>query len=129
MEDRGIEPGKVTLIIRWVARGWSLASIGFLLLIFVGEFLFPHAPASFTFRDLVLLFFFPFGTCVGMILALRWQGLGGAITVGSLLAFYAALRIMEGRFPRGPFFVLVAGPGFLFLALWAIALAQKRGRA
>jgi hypothetical protein len=124
--EHRIKLGMVGLIIRWIARVWSIASVGFVLLILVAELLFPHAEASFTFRDLVLLLFFPFGTCVGMIVGWRWEGLGGAITVGSLIAFYAALRIMDGRFPGGPYFALVAAPGFLFLLSWATTVAWKR---
>jgi len=77
--------------------------------------------AQFTFRDRVGLFFFPLGVCLGMILAWHWEGLGGGITVGSLLAFYTALRVMDGRFPRGPYFALVATPGILFLACWLLS--------
>jgi hypothetical protein len=71
MKNSTAKVDTATRVIRWIARIWSIASIGFVLLILVGEFLFPHAPASFAFRDLVLLFFFPFGACVGMILAWR----------------------------------------------------------
>lgn len=92
----------------------------------VGELVYPHAPPPATFRDLVGLFLFPFGTCVGMILAWRWEGLGGGITVGSLLAFYVALRVMDGRFPRGPWFALIAAPGILSLLSWAIPLARTK---
>ena len=125
MDDRSIKPGRATLIIRWIARGWSILSMGFVALILVGEVVFPHAPLP-TPRDLIGLFLFPFGVCVGMILAWRWEGLGGSITVGSLIAFYAALRIMNGRFPRGPYFALVSAPGALFLISWAITRAQKK---
>lgn len=106
-------------VLRWMARVWSIASIGFLLLMFIGSGLEEgFNPAQFAFRDLVGLFFFPFGVGLGMIVAWRWEGLGGAITVGSLLAFYAALGVMDGRFPRGPWFALVAAPGVLFLVCW-----------
>ena len=125
MNNPTIKPGIVTLVIRWIARVWSIASVGLVLLIAVGELVYPHAAAPATFRDLVLLFFFPFGTCVGMILAWRWEGLGGGITVGSLLAFYAALRVIDGRFPRGPYFALIAAPGLLFLLSWAITVLRK----
>ena len=127
MNDPTVKAARVARIIPWIARVWSIASIGFVLLIVVGEVLFPHAPPPATFRDLVLMFFFPFGTCLGMILAWRWEGLGGGITVGSLLAFYAALRIMDGRFPGGPYFAVLAAPGVLFLLSWAITLARRRG--
>jgi hypothetical protein len=127
-ESRAKAPIAV-LTVRWIARVWSIASVGFVLLIVAGELVYPHAPPPSTFRDLVGLLFFPFGTCVGMILAWRWEGLGGGITVVSLLAFYAALRLMDGQFPRGPYFALVAAPGALFLASWAITAARKKSAA
>jgi len=112
--------------VRWTARLWSIASIGFILLMFIGSGLAEgFNPAQFAFRDLVGLFFFPLGVCLGMIVAWRWEGLGGGITIGSLLAFYAALRVMGGRFPRGPYFALVAAPGILFLVCWFLS----RGRS
>jgi len=129
MNDLRVRPLTAILAIRWIARIWSIASVGFVLLIVVGELVYPHAPPPSAFRDLVGLFFFPFGTCVGMILAWRWEGVGGGITVGSILAFYAALRVMDGRFPRGPYFALVAAPGVLFLLSWATAGARKKGAA
>ena len=115
-------------VLRWVARIWSIVSIGFILLIAIGELISPHAPPPSTLRDIVGMFLFPFLTCVGMILAWRWEGVGGGITVGSVLAFYAWLGIMDGRLPRGPYFALVAAPGFLFLLLWAITLAREKKR-
>jgi hypothetical protein len=120
------KPGTVALTLRRIARGWSIASIGFVLLIFLGEVIFPHAEGPFRLRDLVLFVFFPIGTCAGMILGWRWEGLGGTITIGSLLAFYAALRIMDGRFPGGPFFALVAAPGLLFLLSWTLGIARMK---
>ena len=120
------KPGTVALTLRRIARGWSIASIGFVLLIFLGEVIFPHAEGPFRLRDLVLFVFFPIGTCAGMILGWRWEGLGGTITIGSLLAFYAALRIMDGRFPGGPFFALVAAPGLLFLFSWTLGIARLK---
>ncbi|MFQ6058917.1 MAG: hypothetical protein ACE5MB_08595, partial [Anaerolineae bacterium] len=118
--DRGVTA------IRWSARLWSIASVGFVLLMFVGSALAEgFNPAQFAFRDLVGLFFFPFGVCLGMILAWRWEGLGGGMTVGSLLAFYAALRVMDGRFPQGPWFALVAAPGVLFLMCWLLSHVMR----
>jgi hypothetical protein len=113
-------------IIRVVARLWSIASLAFMLLMVAGEVFSPHAPAPESLRDVVGLLLFPFGVCVGIILAWRWEGLGGGIAGGSLLAFYAAMRVMDGRFPRGPFFALVGAPGFLFLVCWALHLATDR---
>lgn len=95
--------------------------MGFVVLMLAGELISPHAPPPSAFRDVVGLLLFPFGVCIGTILAWRWEGLGGGITLGSLLGFYAALRIMDGRFPRGPFFVLTAAPGILYLVCWLLS--------
>jgi len=122
MNDPTVKPGIATLIIRWLARAWSIASVGFILLMFIGSGLAEgFNPAQFTPRDWVGLFFFPFGVGLGMIVAWRREGLGGGITVGSLLSFYAAMRVMSGRFPRGPWFALVAAPGALFLVCWLLS--------
>ena len=110
------------VIVRWIARLWSLVSVGFVLLMFIGSGLAEgFNPAQFSSRDWIGLFFFPFGVCLGMIVARRREGLGGAITVGSLLAFYAALWVMDGRLPRGPYFALLAAPGVLFLVCWLLS--------
>ena len=126
MNNPTAKPGMVTIVIRWIARVWSMASVGLVLLIAVGELVYPHAPPPTTFRDLAGLFLFPFSTCVGMILAWRREGLGGGITVGSLLAFYALLGVIDGRFPRGPWFVLIAAPGGLFLLCWLLSQGVRK---
>ena len=122
MNDPTGKPSIVTLIVRWMARTWIIASVGFILLMFIGSSLVEgFNPAQLASRDWIELFFFPFGVGLGMIVAWRREGLGGGITVGSLLAFYAALRVMDGRFPRGPWFALVAVPGVLFLVCWVLS--------
>ena len=128
VNDQTSRLSRLSRIIRWIARGWTIATVGFVLLIFIGEILFPSAEASFRLRDVILIVFFPIGTFAGMILAWRRELLGGALTVGSMVGFYLALRIMDGRFPRGPYFLLIAAPGFLFLSAWAMTMVQqKRG--
>jgi len=107
--------------IRRTAKIWSIASIGFILLMFVGEALHPSTAASFTSSELVGLLFFPVGVCLGMILAWRREVLGGGITVASLLAFYAWCLLERGRLPGGSYFALVAAPGILFLVHWLLS--------
>jgi hypothetical protein len=125
MSDPKLRSGIAPLVVRWLARGWSIASLAFLLLIFVGEVLFPHAAPPSTVRDIIALLLFPVGTCVGMILGWRREGLGGSVTLASLAAFYAWLRIIDGRFPGGPFFALIAAPGLLFLIAWAMTVRSR----
>jgi hypothetical protein len=58
---------------------------------------------------------FPVGISVGMILAWWKEGLGGSITVGSLLAFYVVHLTTAGTLPKGWAWLAFAAPGFLFL--------------
>ena len=117
---------RLALAVRWIAKVCSIVSVGLILSIVVGETLYPHAASPTVLRDILGLFFLPFGVCLGMVLAWRWEGLGGWITVGSLVAFYVLLRIADGRFPRRLFFALLAAPGALFLASWAMTEIGKR---
>jgi hypothetical protein len=116
-----VQQNPMTLTIRWLARLWSVASLGLLLLFFIGE---GFNPTLITPAEWVGLFFFPFGIAVGMIVAWRREGLGGAITVGSLLAFYA-WQLASGDLPRGPYFALFAAPGFLFLLSASLARRKR----
>ncbi|MGO8696391.1 MAG: hypothetical protein ACLQVY_01545 [Limisphaerales bacterium] len=102
-------------VLRWSARVLSIVVAGVVLCFAVGEGL---NLSRFTARELVLFLFFPIGVCLGMALAWRWEGLGGAVTVASLAAFYLADRLTSSSFPRGPAFVAMAAPGFLFLLCW-----------
>lgn len=109
------------VITRWIARVWSIAS-----LVFVGAFAagsgaggsFPSA------SEAVGLALFPVAVLAGMAIAWRWQGIGGAITTISLAAFYLWMAILD-RLPRGPYFALVAAPGFLFLIAWFVERSQR----
>jgi len=114
------------VVIRWIARLWSAASVAFVPFMAEGELLSPYATAPVSLRDLVGLFFFPFGVCAGLILAWRCEGLRGTIAVASLLAFYAALRIMDGRFSSGPYLALIGALEILFLLSRAINVATGR---
>jgi hypothetical protein len=49
---------------------------------------------------------------VGLIVAWWREGLGGAMTVSSLLIFYAIHVTTTGTLPSGPGWVLFAMPGF-----------------
>jgi hypothetical protein len=99
----------------------SLLNIGLLLLFFIGEGFNPLHLAS---RELLLSACFPLGVVLGMILAWRWETLGGALTVIALAAFYGLHYSGSGQFPDGLFFVLLASPGLLFL-LAAVTARRK----
>jgi hypothetical protein len=49
------------------------------------------------------------------LLGWKWELLGGSLTVIGLIAFYLLDFLFSGTFPRGPYFLLLASPGILFL--------------
>jgi hypothetical protein len=104
---------RLTLVIRWTARAWTVATIGVVVLLCVGEGLYPSKPTEW-----IGLLLYPGGICAGMILAWWREGLGGCITVGSLVAFYALHSAMAGTLPQGWGWLVLAAPGFLFLWCW-----------
>ncbi len=97
------------LILRWLARIWSIPCIGLLALFFVGEGFDPGQVAP---REWVGLLFFPVGVVAGMVLGWWKEGWGGAISLGSLLAFN-----IYDRLPGWANFFF-AVPGLLFLTYW-----------
>lgn len=95
--------------LRWAARLGSIASIGFLI-----PFAFSGGNPP-TWGEWLMIAFFPVGVVAGMLVGWKRERLGGAIAVASLLGFYGVALAREGHLPRGPWFVVFAAPGLLFL--------------
>ena len=105
---------RTVLILRWLARIWSVACLAVVILFVVGEGL---DPLGLTLREFGLFLCFPLAVCGGMIAAWWREFVGGIVTVAGFVGFYVVHLIASGGFPRGPWFALLAAPGFLFLAL------------
>ena len=101
-----ISEEKRALITRWIARGFSVIVIGFVLL-----FLFGEGLQSIT----VLHIFFPFGVMLGLILSWVLEGIGATLTISSIIVFYLVHYFSEGKLPAGPFFLFTGFPGVFFL--------------
>ncbi len=99
-----------TLLIRWIARLWSVASILIFLLLCVGEGI--HYTGSMQWLGFL---FYPVGVSIGMILAWKREVLGGSITTGCLIAYYIVHFATAGVLPKGWGWLVLAAPGFLFL--------------
>lgn len=110
MEDQTNRRQRLVSALRWTARVWSVASVGLVVAFIVGEGSHPSGP-----NEWLGFVLFPVGISVGMILGWWKEGLGGSITVGSLLAFYAVHLTTAGTFPKGWAWLVFAAPGFLFL--------------
>lgn len=111
--------------LRWVARGWSLLSIGTVLAFFIGEGFHPSEVASA--GEWIGLFFFPLCVCAGLVLGWRREKLGGTIAVGGLLSFYLLHLLTVGDFPRGWAFAAIVAPGPLFLLCGSLGARARSG--
>ena len=110
-------------LIEMLARVGSIASITLLLMLFAGEGLHPSEVAP---RQWVGLFFFPLGVIAGMAIAWWKEGLGAAITLVSLLAFYLVYGYLMKYHIAGWAFIVFASPGFLFLLHWLFSGTEKQ---
>ena len=99
-----------TQVVRWIARVWSIASIGIILLFIICEDSGPIGTGEW-----LGFLFFPLGVSVGMVLAWWKEGIGGGITVASLIVFYLVHFATAGTLPEGWAWLLFSAPGFLFL--------------
>lgn len=118
-----MSPIKLESAVRWTARVWSVAS-----LLFLSAFIFGGRENGKwpTVAEWIGLACFPGGVIVGLLIAWWKEWLGGGVTVLSLAGFYAWLFATSGRLWAGPWFLLIAAPGFLFLC--ASLLAQNEFR-
>ena len=107
-----------TLSLRWLARAASVLSIGLILMFLIGD---SFNPARVRASEWVGLAFFPVGVATGMIVAWWKEGLGAAITLASLVAFYGIYGWLMGSNVNSAAFIFFATPGFLFLISWLLS--------
>lgn len=123
MFSKRIDLGLALAVIELLARVGSIASITLLLMLFAGE---AFHPSEVTAKQWVGLFFFPFGVIVGMVIAWWKEGLGAAITMGSLLGLYLVYGFFMRYHIAGWAFIVFASPGFLFMLHWMLSGREER---
>ncbi|HEY8227765.1 MAG TPA: hypothetical protein VIG25_21020 [Pyrinomonadaceae bacterium] len=107
----------------WTARTLSVVSTLMLLLFLFGE---PFPVTKIRPVEWLGLALFPGGIVLGFGVAWWREGLGGMITIGSLLIFYLVFVLLpSGSFSKGGWFFVFAIPGFLFLISWSLRRSQK----
>jgi hypothetical protein len=107
---------KMRNTLRWIARILAALMAAMILFIFIGDAAADGiGPIShLTFREMLMMAAFLI-VFVGLVLAWKWERLGGWMIVGGMLAFYLLDFAFSGTFPRGATFLIIALPGILFL--------------
>lgn len=77
-------------VILWIARILGTITIVFLLFMSFGELFSSEKPATglTSTLDIISLLFFPLSTIIGLVLAYKWEGIGGIITVGGMISLH-----------------------------------------
>ena len=122
MSTNRIDLGLPLAVTELLARIGSIASITLLIWLFWGEALHPSEISS---NEWAGLLFFPIGVTIGMIVAWWKEGVGSAITLLSLLAFYLVYGYLLRNHIGGWVFIAFASPGYLFLLHWLCAKLVK----
>jgi hypothetical protein len=107
---------KTLQVVRWIARLSSGVMAALILLIFVGEALADgFGPIlHLTVREITMMIAF-FAVWLGLLLGWKWDLFGGLLTICGVAAFYLLDYLFSGTLPRGPFFLIFASPGLLFV--------------
>ena len=115
MSDKNRSRNLTSNVVRWTARIGSLASAALLM-----AFMFGGNEQPPDLSEAPGLVFFPGGVLLGMLVGWWKELIGGLVTAGSLAAFYVWHFMDGGSWPTGPYFLLFALPGLLFLASWFV---------
>jgi hypothetical protein len=119
-------PGGVR-ILRWIARIWSLAVLVVALLIVILPDRYAVYPVPLT--DWVLLSFY-WIAILGLLIAWRWEALGGTLAITAVLGRSVAFYIIRGVWPfdlssLSILTVVFVLPGILYLVCWRMSRHHK----
>jgi len=120
---------KIEFRLRWIARIWSIVIIVFTLIMLTGYAINwvqtgtadPHAMEDYPpIENLIPLTLIL--SVLGLGIAWRWEGLGGAINIGFFLATLAVhFWVISPRPYTYPVAIGLPTPGILFLVCWWIS--------
>ena len=115
---------KTAKIVRWIARIWGGLIILFVLSFFLADVLGGEQMVGepLSTKDKITFAFFPLGTIVGLVLAWKWEGVGGLITV---LAMIGLLIIRPDLLSSFYFIAIGMIPGLLFIGYWYLSRNAK----
>jgi len=109
---------KVTKTIIWIARIWSALILAFVLF-FLLAYIFGNDESGEGFRsvsEIVQFICFPVSTVVGLSIALKFEGLGGFITVIGMIILF----ILRPDLIFNPLAIMII-PGLLFITYWYLS--------
>ena len=111
-------------VLRWIARIWgALQALGALLYIdqYFGGFI--RGEVVF-YPDTLERLFFPYVSAIGLIIAWKWERLGGIIAIAGLLGtLMVDPSVTRQELIGGLIYVI---PGFMFLICWYLTKRMQK---
>jgi hypothetical protein len=101
-------------VVHWLARLSGLLIAGFFVFFAIGEFTTPHSGPSPTFLEGTGIARLT-ATCAGMLVAWRWELMGAALSLVSLIGFTLLIRVNNYSVT-----VVLAVPGILYILDWIL---------
>lgn len=118
-----VQEDSLAFALRWTARVLGGLSIAVLMLFLLGD---KGSLTSISPREILGVLFFPFGLILGLVLGWWKELLGGVIAVGSVAGFYLIYEfLINGSWPRGPWFFVFTAPGLLFLSYGILSVVRN----
>jgi hypothetical protein len=112
---------KLLTRISWVSRIWGIVYIVFFLFMLIGYAIMDQPSQDDTVNPLgtrvVIAFIFVFGYFAGLILAWKWEGLGGLIAITCIISFAITIQNMPVHI-----YMLMVIPALLFLICWYLSI-------
>jgi hypothetical protein len=123
METRGVKP-RTILVIRWIARIWSILVFVFVLLqIFTPD---PYATQPVPLEDWFLLSLWGIAV-LGLLVAWRWELAGGILTIAVMFLRELAWIVLKGAWLVNFLIVwlFLVPPAVLFLIAWGLERKER----
>ena len=111
---------KLNTILLWLARISGTLVLAFVLFFVLAYTIGPEEQGGgpLSTHDMVTFIFFPVSTIVGLALALKWEGIGGAITVFGMISL---IVIRPDLASSALIMAIGLIPGLLYLSYWLLS--------
>lgn len=107
----------LNLILKWVARVFSVASVFFIFLFIISHLAYSY---EFNFKYFIFYIFLPLSVVSGLLIGLKNELLGSIISIFALFTFYLLYYFVEKSIPEGLAFLILTSPALLYLISWII---------
>ena len=114
---------KTANIIRWIARIWGTSILAFVLFFLFAYIFETEESGGISGIKESIVAILGIIAIIGLAIALKWEGLGGLVTITGLIGFF----ILRFDLISNPYIIGgIAPPGILYLVYWYLTKGQTK---